>query len=55
VRTLSNTPQAGFEDSLSRTADRLATLLLTLALVSFVAWVTCRNAARETSSSQPQH
>lgn len=38
----------GFEDSLSRTADRLATLLLILALVSFVAWITSRCASRHT-------
>lgn len=38
----------GFEDSLTRTADRLATLLLILALVSFVAWISCRSATRET-------
>jgi hypothetical protein len=37
----------GFEDSLTRTADRLATLLLILALASFVAWMTARTATRD--------
>lgn len=37
----------GFEDSLTRTRDRLATLLLILALASFVAWVTARTATRD--------
>jgi hypothetical protein len=37
----------GFEDSMTRTGDRLATLLLILALASFVAWVTARTAARD--------
>jgi hypothetical protein len=34
----------GFEDSLTRTRDRLAALLLILALASFVAWITARSA-----------
>lgn len=34
----------GFEDSLTRTRDRLAALLLILALASFVAWITARTA-----------
>jgi hypothetical protein len=34
----------GFEDSLTRTCDRLAVLLLILALASFVAWITARTA-----------
>jgi hypothetical protein len=37
----------GFEDSLTRKGDRLASLLLILALASFVAWVTARAASRE--------
>lgn len=37
----------GFEDSLTRTHDRLATLLLILALASFVAWMAARTAPRE--------
>lgn len=37
----------GFEDSLTRTGDRLATLLLILALASFVAWITARTATRD--------
>jgi hypothetical protein len=37
----------GFEDSLTRTSDRLATLLLILALASFVAWITARVAPHE--------
>lgn len=37
----------GFEDSLTRTRDRLATLLLILALASFVAWITARTASRD--------
>jgi hypothetical protein len=36
----------GFEDSLTRTRDRLAALLLILALASFVAWITARTATR---------
>jgi len=36
----------GFEDSLTRTEDRLATLLLILALATFVAWMTARTATR---------
>lgn len=37
----------GFEDSMTRTRDRLATLLLILALASFVAWMTARTATKE--------
>ena len=37
----------GFEDSLTRTGARLATLLLILALASFVAWMTARTATRD--------
>jgi hypothetical protein len=36
----------GFEDSLTRTRDRLAVLLLILALATFVAWIAARTAAR---------
>jgi hypothetical protein len=35
----------GFEDSLTRKQDRLAALLLILALASFLAWITARTAA----------
>jgi hypothetical protein len=37
----------GFEDSLTRTSTRLATLLLILALASFVAWMSARTATRD--------
>jgi hypothetical protein len=37
----------GFEDSLTRTRDRLAALLLILALASFVAWITARAATSD--------
>lgn len=37
----------GFEDSLTRTQERLAILLLILALASFVAWMTARTAPHE--------
>lgn len=37
----------GFEDSLTRTRERLAQLLLILALATFVAWMIARTARRE--------
>ena len=37
----------GFEDSLTRTRDRLAALLLILALASFLAWAIARSAAKD--------
>jgi transposase len=37
----------GFEDSLTRKQDRLAALLLILALASFLAWITARAAAND--------
>jgi hypothetical protein len=37
----------GFEDSLTRTRERLAVLLLILALATFVAWMTARTAHRD--------
>jgi hypothetical protein len=37
----------GFEDSLTRTSDRLAALLLILALASFLAWAIARSTAKD--------